>query len=194
MNAQVNAQVKPLTERHLKVEMATPENVAPFGMLLGRRSGVKPTGLDYYAGAVAMSRPVNYQCTSQTELSLTTLKRRPFQVKYLERHFQHTQTFIPLGGKPYIAVLAPPSKDEMPDFSAVRALRFEGDTGLCLHLGTWHEFPFALEDDTDLAVALSSQTTIDLHHRAENGIEAFGPDLDKKDMTLRAGVVFVLDL
>lgn len=194
MNAQVNAQVKPLTERHIKVEAATPENVAPFGMLLGRRSGVKPTGLDYYAGAVAMSRPVNYQCTSQTELSLTTLKRRPFQVKYLERHFQHTQTFIPLGGKPYIAVLAPPSKDEMPDFSAVRALRFEGDTGLCLHLGTWHEFPFALEDDTDLAVALSSQTTIDLHHRAENGIEAFGPDLDKKDMTLRAGIVFVLDL
>jgi ureidoglycolate lyase len=142
---------------HQGRDAATAENVAPFGMLLGRRSGVKPTGLDYYAGAVAMSRPVNYQCTSQTELSLTTLKRRPFQVKYLERHFQHTQTFIPLGGKAYVAVLAPPCKEDMPDFSAVRALRFEGDTGLCLHIGTWHEFPFALEDDTDLAVALSSQ-------------------------------------
>lgn len=190
----MNAEVKPLTERRLKVEAATVENVAPYGMLLGRRSGVKPTGLDYYAGAVAISRPAHYQCSSQTELSLATLKRRKFQVKYLERHFQHTQTFIPLGGKPYIAVLAPPCKDDMPDFSAVRALRFEGDTGLCLHIGTWHEFPFAIEDDTNIVVVLSSQTTQDLHHRAENGIEAFGPDLDKKDMTLRAGIVFVFDL
>ena len=190
----MNAQLQPLTEHHLKVEPATVENVAPFGALLGRRSGVQPTGLDYYGGAVAMSRPVNYQCSSQTELSLTSLKRRPFQVKYLERHFQHTQTFIPLGGKPFIAVLAPPNKDDMPDLKAVRALRFDGDAGFCLHLGTWHEFPFALDDDTDIVVALSSQVTEDLHHRAENGIEAFGPALDTKDMTLRAGVVFVLDV
>ena len=95
---------------------------------------------------------------------------------------------------PHAAVLAPPNKDDMPDLKAVRALRFDGDAGFCLHLGTWHEFPFALDDDTDIVVALSSQVTEDLHHRAENGIEAFGPDLDKKDMTLRAGVVFVLDV
>lgn len=183
-----------LTEHHLKVESATVENVAPFGALLGRRSGVRLTGLDYYGGNVATSRPVHYQCSSQTDLSLTSLKRRPLQVKYLERHFQHTQTFIPLGGKPFVAVLAPPNKDDMPNLAAVRALRFEGDVGLCLHLGTWHEFPFALDGDTDMVVVLSSQTTEDLQHRAANGIEAFGPDLDKKDMALRAGVVFVLDL
>ncbi|MEZ5458906.1 MAG: ureidoglycolate lyase [Steroidobacteraceae bacterium] len=170
----MNARLQPLKEHHLKVETATAEALAPYGALLGRRSGVKPTGLDYYNGAVAMSRPVNYQCSSQTELSLTTLKKRPFQVRYLERHFQHTQSFIPLGGKAWMGV-APPCDGDMPDFDQVRAFRFEGDTGLCLHLGTWHEFPFALEDDTDLAVVLSSQTTIDLHHRAENGIEALAP-------------------
>lgn len=190
----MNARLQPLKEHRLKVEPVTPEAIAPYGALLSRRSGVKPTGLDFYNGAVAMSRPVNYQCTSRTELSLTSLKKRPFQVRYLERHFQHTQSFIPLGGKAWMGVFAPPSEGDMPDFSQVRAFRFEGDTGLCLHLGTWHEFPFALEDDTDLAVVLSSQTTEDLHHRAENGIEAFGPDLDKKDMTLRAGVLFVLDV
>ena len=182
-----------LAERRIKIHVATPENVAPFGTLLGRRSGVESSGLDYYAGKVATSRPVRYQCSSETNLSLATLMRRPFQVKYLERHFQHTQTFIPLGGKPYVMLLAPPCTGDMPDLNAVRALRFEGDTGLCMHIGTWHEFPFALEDDTDLIVVLSSQVTEDLQHRAENGIEAFGPDLDKKDMTLRAAVVFVLD-
>jgi len=81
----------------------------------------------------------------------------------------------------------------MPDLDAARAFRFEGDTGLCLHRGTWHEFPFPVEDDTDMIVVLSSQTTQDLGQRAANGIEAFGPDLDKKDMRLRAGVVIVLD-
>ena len=39
----MNAQLQPLTEHHLKVEPATVENVAPFGALLGRRSGVQPT-------------------------------------------------------------------------------------------------------------------------------------------------------
>ncbi len=190
----MNATLQPLREHRLRVEPATAEAIAPFGALLGRRALVKPTALDYYNGAVAMSRPVQFECDSRTELSLTTLKRRAFQVRYLERHFQHTQAFIPLGGKPWIGVFAPPSVGDMPDFSQVRAFRFEGDTGLCLHRGTWHEFPFAIEDDTDLAVVLSSQTTADLHQRAANGIEAFGPDLDKKDMTLRAGVVFVLDL
>lgn len=190
----MNARLEPLKEHRLRVEPATAAAIAPFGALLGRRSGVKPTGLDYYNGAVTMSRPVQFECDSRTELSLTTLKRRPFQVRYLERHFQHTQSFIPLGGKPWLAVFAPPSDGEMPDLAAVRAFRFEGDTGLCLHRGTWHEFPFALEDDTDLAVVLSSQTTADLHRRAENGIEAFGPDLDKKDITLRTGIVFVLEV
>lgn len=190
----MNAEPQTLHEQRLRVEPATAESIAPFGALLGRRSGVRPTGLDYYNGTVAMSRPVKFECDSRTELSLTTLKRRPFQVRYLERHFQHTQSFIPLGGKPWMGVFAPPCDAEMPDLTQVRAFRFEGDTGLCLHRGTWHEFPFPLEDDTDLAVVLSSQTTEDLHRRADNGIEAFGPDLDKKDMTLRAGVVFVLDV
>lgn len=179
--------------RHLKLETATPETLSRFGGWLGPQAGVTPMGVDYYGGAVAMSRPVDFSCSSRAEVSLTSLKRRPLEVRYLERHFQHTQTFIPLAGKPFIAVLAPPSEGELPDLDSVRAFRFDGSAGLCLDVGTWHEFPFSLDDDTHIAVILSSQVTEDLHHRAENGIEAFGPDLDKKDMTLRAGVQFVID-
>jgi ureidoglycolate lyase len=92
-----------------------------------------------------------------------------------------------------LAILAPPCEDDLPNFDAIKAFRFEGDTGLCLHRGTWHEFPFPLEDDTHVLVLLSSQTSQDLKQRAPNGIEAFGPDLDKKDITLRAGLCLVLD-
>lgn len=183
-----------LAEVRLQVAPATPENIEPFGRLLSRHAGASRLDLGYYSGAVVTSRPVDFQCASATDISLASLRRRPLQVRYLERHFQHTQTFIPLGGKPWLAVLAPPGPGDMPDLGSARAFRFAGDMGLALHCGTWHEFPFPLEDDTDMVVLLSAQTTEDLRHRATNGIEAFGPDLDKKDMTLRAGVVLALDL
>lgn len=183
-----------LREQRLRVEAATPAGIEPFGRLLASNAGAPRMDLGYYAGAVFTSRPVDFSCDSTTDISLASLRPRPLQVRYLERHFQHTQTFIPLGGKPWLAVLAPAGHDEMPDLAAARAFRFAGDTGLCLHRGTWHEFPFPVEDGTDMIVILSSQTTEDLRHRATNGIEAFGPDLDKKDITLRAGVVLTLDL
>ena len=176
----------------VRVEAATPEALAPFGRIIGRYPGLPAVPVDYYGGSVILSRPVDYECRSGTELSLASINRRPLQVRYLERHFQHTQAFIPLGGKPFMVVLAPPSPADLPDPREVRAFRFDGSAGLCLHIGTWHEFPFALEDGTDIVVVLSRQTTGDLQQRAENGIEAFGPDLDKKDMTLRLGTVFEL--
>ena len=183
-----------LRYHRLPLEIATPQSVAPYGALLGRQPNLPLVPIDYYKGSVILSRPVRYECATRTELSLATLRRRPFEVHYLERHFQHTQTFIPLGGKPFVAVFAPPGDSDLPDPDSVRAFRFDGSAGFTLHFGTWHEFPFAIEDDTDVIVVLSSQTTADLQHRAANGIEAFGPDLDKKDMTLRLNTVFQIDI
>jgi ureidoglycolate lyase len=182
-----------LRRRSYKIEPATPDAIAPFGALIGPRAAIKPSGVGYYAGAVSTGRQVDFQADGAMEVSLATLQRRPLEVHYMERHFQHTQTFIPLGNKPFLAILAPPNSDALPDFDAVKAFRFEGDTGLCLHRGTWHEFPFAIEDETYIVVMLSSQTSRDLQNRAPNGIEAFGPDLDKKDIVLREGLCLVLE-
>jgi ureidoglycolate lyase len=189
----VNQAPTPQREHHLKLQAVTADLIRPFGALLSRDGSAPLSGLDYYKGTVAVSRPVDFHCATETELSLASLRLRPWRVHYLERHFQHTQSFIPLGGKPWVAVLAPPTDGDMPDLNAARAFRFEGHQGLCMHVGTWHEFPFPVEDDTDMVVVLSTQTTQDLRTRATNGIEAFGPDLDKKDMTLRAGVTLVID-
>lgn len=184
---------KTLETLRLPLHRATPEALAPFGGWLGPQAAITPSGVDYYRGAVAMSQPVDFACSGEVVVTLTSLRRRPLQVHYLERHFLHTQTFISLAGKPFIVVLAPPCEDDMPDLAAVRAFEFDGSAGLCLAVGTWHEFPFPLDDDTHMVVLLSAQVTRDLQHRADNGIEAFGPDLDKKDMTLRAGVQFEID-
>jgi len=190
----MSAHPQNLTTRRIAVEDATPWNTAAFGTLLGRKPQMELMPVSFYGDRVITSRPVDYACETRTELSLAMLKVRPFRVQYMERHWHHTQTFIPLGGKPFVAVFAPPGDGELPDLDAARAFRFDGSAGFCMHLGTWHEFPFPLVDDTDVIVVISSQTSQDLRQRTANGIEAEGPDLDKKDITLRYGTVIELEL
>lgn len=174
----------------LGVESADAQTLAPFGTLLGRGAGAPPVPVDFYRGHVRMSYPVAFTCDHPVELTLATLTRREPEVRYMERHFQHTQTFIPLGGKPFIVVMAPPNSGDLPEIDAVRAFRFDGSAGFTLHLGTWHEFPFAIEDETDMVVILSTQTGYDLHAKNIETQEAFGPDLDKKDIVARTGTLF----
>ena len=186
----------PPERRHLALHPATAEALEPFGQILGRAAGAALTASPFYGSAVKTSHPVDFQSDETTELTLCRLDRRPFEVRYMERHFLHTQTFIPLGGKPFIAVLAPPTAGELPDLDEVRAFRFDGTAGLTLRKGTWHEFPFAEEDGTDLIVVLRRDTMRDLKadrvKRSDYGDEARGPDLDKKNLAARSGILFTI--
>jgi len=175
-----------VSTRYLDVETPTPEAIAPFGQLVGADpSAPRPEGAFYQA--VSTYRP-DFVSEDGTELAVCTVQRRPMSVQWMERHFKHTQAFIPLGGKPFLAILAPPTEGELPDLDQARAFLFDGQAGLLMHVGTWHEFPFALVDNTQLVVVLRSETMESL--REENVIdgEAFGPDLDKKDIVRRLGV------
>jgi ureidoglycolate lyase len=111
---------------------------------------------------------------------------------WLERHFLHTQAFIPLGGKPFAMILAPPSEGDLPDLDRAAAFVFAGDQGLAMHVGTWHEFPLAIEDGTDIVVLLRRQTVQDLARREGN--EASGPDLEKRDLEARFGLRLAVEL
>jgi ureidoglycolate lyase len=181
------------TYRHLPLERANAEGLKPFGTVLGRPDEAGSTPSNFYS-QIRMSYPVDFKCDHPVDLSLATLRRREGEVRYLERHFQHTQTFIPLGAKPFVMVMTPPSGGDMPELSAARAFYFDGRQGLTLHLGVWHEFPFAVEDDTDIMVVLSSQTGYDLTTKDPLTQEALGPDLDKKDIAARTGVILCVDL
>ena len=77
-------------------------------------------------------------------------------------------------------------------FDDARAFLFDGDAGVALHLGTWHEFPLALQDDTNVIVLIRRDTVRDL--AKVDGNEAHGPDLDKKDIVARTGITLTVDL
>lgn len=174
----------------LRVEDATPENTAPFGWLLGSNVPDPGAQLHFYDGV--LRKPTRFVSDEQTELTVATLRRRPLAVRWLERHFKHTQTFIPLSGKPFIVVLGAPNDKPMPDMDRLKAIRFDGTAGFCMRIGCWHEFPFVLEDETDLIVILRRETHSNL--RNVQGTEAEGADLEKRDLWQRLDLSIELDL
>jgi ureidoglycolate lyase len=180
--------------RTLNVRQATPESVAPYGQILGYHPGAQAMPIDFYGGAVRVHRVVDFVSDEQTELPLTRVQRRPFEVRWLERHFKHTQTFIPLSGAPFVVVMAPPNDEELPDIDAAEAFLFDGSAGFTMKLGTWHEFPFALQDDTDLIVMLRKEATDGLIRDNVVQDEAQSPDLDKKDLVKRRNITLRFDI
>ena len=127
----------------------------------------------------------------------------PMEVRWMEYHNKHTQTFIPLEGKPIVAVLGKPtcrrpdgswddSQDQTPDIDSVEAFYFDGAAGFVMNIGTWHEFPFAVEPDTNVIVILTNETTANLQNVVDG--EAHGDDLCKRDLQKRFGVLFEVEL
>ncbi len=174
--------------RELNVQPASPAALAPYGELLGPDRPIAHHIGDFYEGAVSIHEPVSFVSDEDTCLSLATVQPRPLEIDYLERHFKHTQTFLPLGGKPFVAVFGAPNEGDMPELDQLEAFRFDGRSGFCMRVGTWHEFPFALEADTQLVIVLRNETTRDLAGDNIVDNEAQGGDLDKKNLLKRTGV------
>jgi ureidoglycolate lyase len=63
-----------------------------------------------------------------------------------------------------------------------------------MKVGTWHEFPFALVDRSNVIVILRRETTQNLMPDNVVDGEAHGPDLDKKNLVARTGVTVQVKL
>ncbi len=176
------------------VRRATPEALAPYGQVIGHDPSVAPMPIDFYDGAAKVRRVVDFRAEGVIEMPVVTLQRRPLEVRWMERHFKHTQAFVSLGAKPFVACFAPPNDRELPDLDRVEAFLFDGSAGFMMHIGTWHEFPFALVDDTVLMVILTKAATDGLVRDNVIQDEAQGEDLDKKDLEARLGVRLALRL
>ncbi|MFN7653119.1 MAG: ureidoglycolate lyase [Cyclobacteriaceae bacterium] len=175
-------QEKPVhTKVKLKVEKLTPENFRPFGIVLipdGRdRLPINTYGdkMDLYHDGFESDQPV--------EWFIANFRPRWNGVLFLERHFQITQTFIPIGGKPFLTVMAPPDcKEEngLPAISEMRAFYVPGDTPIQIYRKTWHENPMALEDLNLLVTA--HRTLIKGHIKGgyDKALDALPVDLERR--------------
>jgi ureidoglycolate lyase len=73
----------------------------------------------------------------------------PFQVRIMERHPLGSQAFMPLGGKPYVVVVAPAGEFNS---GALQAFLASPEQGVNYHKGTWHHYCLVLESESDFLV------------------------------------------
>lgn len=180
--------------RTLTPVRATAANLAEYGALIDVPEHAAALPVAFYEGSVRVFSPVNFISDDDTQVTLASVDARPFTVKWLERHFKHTQTFIPLSGRPFVMVLSKPTETDMPDLGNAQAFLFDGSAGFALHIGTWHEFPFALADDTRLVVILRKEATNALMKDVVIKGEGQSGDLDKKDIQVRLNIELQVDL
>ena len=138
----------------------TAEAFAPFGVILspdGReRLPINTYGdkLDLYRESFETDQPIGW--------FIAHFRKRDFSALFLERHAQLSQTFIPLGGKAFLMVVA--AKDAnlengLPTEDQIRAFVVPGLCAVQLHRSTWHENPFALEAEQTLLVTSHAALT-----------------------------------
>jgi ureidoglycolate lyase len=177
-----------MISRTITVERATPQNIAEFGAYIGAHPAMTVfagwEGVTVY-GAI----PIEIGSGGELLFAETKATRFPATIALLERHFEHTQTYLAANGRPFVMVLGAASTDEgLPDILGLKAFLFEDSAGIAMKAGIWHEFPLALEDDTRFAVLLRQESHVNLLESPVHQLDARGPDLERYDMQLRAQI------
>jgi ureidoglycolate lyase len=179
------------TIHELRVEPLTEEAFAPFGQIISAKdrapdfkteSGTEGWAVDFRSG-----RPL---------IMLLRTKYQGLRFSKLERHFNVTQSFLPLGGAPAVVAVAPPSTDRnvIPAPADVRAFLLDGTQGYALARGTWHSldrFPL-YPPDTRWVILTDHETQDDLltAYRGEGGWTLS----QEVDYQAHSGVTFALSL
>jgi ureidoglycolate lyase len=174
--------------KELKVEIATVESIKAFVSLVGSQDGIEK----FMAFEGTQIFKVPFDLKEESELIVCKVDRRPMTLSIMERHFKHTQTFIPMDGKPFIMILAPNTEGPLPDPALLRAFLFKDVTGIAMHLGVCHEFPFVLEDATQFAVVLSSQSHQSDLKDPPYEWDGEGADLERRNLYAREGYDFTI--
>ncbi len=175
---------------------ATPENIAEYGLYLGPEVPNSGLTIPFYKGEVLEGHNFNFEYTGTAVVRSAKILQRNPQMKWFERHLNMTQMFVPLGTKGYIMVLAPPNHAEgkqVPDLDRVKAFVFPPGVGLMLHKGTWHDFPYPVEDEVTILTANSDEVVKALAN-CPTPRELFDGDVYKIDISARLGVRLVVDL
>ena len=152
-----------MTLRKLKVEPLTQEAFTPFGDVIETdqrpfRTINNGTTHRYHSLAkVEIAHPADGNRAVISIFRVQTSKL-PFTIRMLERHPLGTQAFVPLLGRSFLIVVAPPTNNstnnDKPQLDLIRAFITNGKQGVNYNCGTWHHPVLALgnEDDEFLVV------------------------------------------
>ena len=189
--------------RVLNPVKATAETLKGYGYLIGEPDRSVVDKIDFYGTDVVVTQPAAFHGNDDLCLNLVSFNPRPLNVKWMEYHTKHTQTFIPLSGKPFYMVLGKPTarkadgsweegQENLPDLNTVQAFEFDGTGGLVMHVGTWHEVPFPIKGATHFVCICTNETNDNLEQGDHKG-ECEGGDLSKRNIEIQFGVTLQIE-
>ena len=136
--------------REITPEPLTAEAFAPFGSVI--EASDQAVKLEINQGhAVRYDRLAEIDVTDGTG-AISLFRARPLAelvLRQFERHPLGSQSFMPLGGAPYLVAVAPAGNF---DAARVRVFRAEGHQGVHYRKGTWHHFLLVLDAESDFLV------------------------------------------
>jgi len=159
--------------RTLTIEPLSKEAFAPFGEV------IETEGSDFFPINNGTTRRYHRLATVETatpeDRAIISIFRaralpRPLPIAMLERHPLGSQAFVPLRGRPFLIVVAPPGAAPAPE--QVRAFLGDGRQGVNYHRGVWHHPLLVIADEDDFLV-------IDRAGPGENCDEHFFAESDR---------------
>lgn len=192
-----------MKNRILKPVIATPETLRGYGYVIAEPAGPARDKIDFYGKEVRVTQPAQFHGNADLCLNLVSFTVRSLVVKWMEYHTKHTQTFIPLAGKPFYMVLGKPtclradgtwdaSAPQHPDPASVQAFYFDGTGGLVMEVGTWHEVPFPAASETHFVCICTNETNENLETQGVDG-DCDGGDLQKRNIVKHLGFTFEIN-
>jgi ureidoglycolate lyase len=136
--------------RELTPEPLTAEAFAPFGSVIeASDSAVK---LDINQGHATRYDRLAEIDVADGAAAISLFRARPLTelvLRVFERHPLGSQSFMPLGGRPYLVAVSPAGGL---DPAEIRLFRAEANQGVHYRAGVWHHFLLVLDRECDFLV------------------------------------------
>ncbi|MBQ0131043.1 MAG: ureidoglycolate lyase [Comamonas sp.] len=154
-----------MTELTLHPQPLTPEHFAPFGHVIALHGHAEPLPHwpinDGHAMRYELLRDLQLQADGGVPMMAifrAPPRQFPLAITALERHALGSQTFVPLGNKRFLVVVAAPGS--APQADALHAFITDGQQGIVLAPGTWHHALLAV-DGGDFVVIERAAAQVD---------------------------------
>lgn len=138
--------------REMTPEPLTAAAFAPFGRVIQASDDAAKVDINH-GHAIRYDRLAEIDVADEGGSGAISLFRaRPLGepvLRVFERHPLGSQTFMPLGGRPYLVAVAPAGEFAPAE---IRLFRAAGHQGVHYAKGVWHHFLFVLDADSDFLV------------------------------------------
>ena len=138
-----------LPNQVVTIEPLTAASFAPFGIVVAHAGAARrhyfPEALEHSPEAAQASFWVS---------RVDAVTHLPLAVTMMERHPHTAQTFLPLRGGRYLAVVAASDRQGRPDLATTRAFLATRNQGVTYHRDVWHCGMTVLDAPSEFAVLM----------------------------------------